>query len=159
VGVRSIPPEAFATALLHDVGKLVLARHLTPEVVAYLCECEGGNGLGFGIEVERAVLAIDHAALGGVVARSWGLPKSIAEGIEHHEQPLGARPDAGRYLALLVSCADAAAVQAGAMCGGLMNGPAFTHIHAEGLGIGRRAFDDLSLAVMKRLVVVMQRYE
>ena len=158
-GVRSVPPEAFSTALLHDVGKLVLARHLTPEVLEYLRNYEGADGYGFGPDVERAVLSTDHAALGAVVARAWGLQKAIADGIEHHERPLGARPDAGRYLALLVSCADAAAVQAGAMCGSLAASPTFTHMHAEGLGIGRKAFDELSLTVMKRLQQVLQAYE
>jgi putative nucleotidyltransferase with HDIG domain len=157
---RSVPPEAFSCALLHDVGKLVLARHLTPE----LCQL-AGTGTGFDgsgtmtCDVERAVLAIDHAKLGGSIARTWGLPNTIALGIEHHEEPLQARPDAGRLVALLVSVADAAAVRAGAPCGGLEQDPDFALFHAEGLRLSREQFDEIGSSVARRLEDVLRRYQ
>jgi HD-like signal output (HDOD) protein len=154
---RTIPPEAFASALLHDVGKLVLARHLTPEVLAHLQKLQGEEV--FGARVERAVLAIDHAAIGALVARSWGLPEAIATGIEHHERPLGARSDAGRLLAFLVGLSDAVAVRCGAPCGGPEPAPDFSLLHAEGVGIGAPAFEELCKAVAERLEEVLHRYE
>ena len=33
---------------------------------------------------ERRELGVDHALVGGVLARRWGLPKSVAHVIEHH---------------------------------------------------------------------------
>jgi putative nucleotidyltransferase with HDIG domain len=69
------------TSLLHDIGKLVLMhaypgypaqvhrRALTPEDR---------------IHQERRELGVDHALVGGVLARRWGLPAAIATTIERH---------------------------------------------------------------------------
>src|SRR5947209_4842463 len=69
------------TAMLHDIGKLVLLQ-------AY----PGYPGQVHGdartpeerIHRERRELGVDHALVGGVLARRWGLPKSIASTIERH---------------------------------------------------------------------------
>lgn len=73
--------ELALAALLHDIGTLVLARlypaydeivgdpHMTPE-----------DRVGR----ERRELGIDHALVGGVLSRRWGLPGVIAAAIERH---------------------------------------------------------------------------
>jgi putative nucleotidyltransferase with HDIG domain len=69
------------TSLLHDVGKLVLV-HAYPgyprQVHADARTPEER------IQTERRELGVDHALVGGVLARRWGLPKSIASVIERH---------------------------------------------------------------------------
>jgi putative nucleotidyltransferase with HDIG domain len=74
------------TAMLHDIGKLVLLQ-------AY----PGYPGQVHGeartpeerIHRERRELGVDHALVGGVLARRWGLPKSIASTIERHHHDDG----------------------------------------------------------------------
>jgi putative nucleotidyltransferase with HDIG domain len=75
------------TAMLHDIGKLVLMQ-------AY----PGYPGQVHGdartpeerIHRERRELGVDHALVGGVLARRWGLPKSMASTIErHHHEDAG----------------------------------------------------------------------
>jgi putative nucleotidyltransferase with HDIG domain len=73
--------DLVAAALLHDVGKLVLsrvgdlypgtidARSATPEARA---------------RDERLALGLDHASIGALLVRGWGLPSSIAEAVENH---------------------------------------------------------------------------
>ena len=73
--------EILVSALLHDIGKLVLAhaypgypRHIhgqarTPEER---------------VHAERRELGVDHAVVGGVLARRWGLPGRLASAIERH---------------------------------------------------------------------------
>ena len=70
-------------ALLHDVGRLVL-------VELY------GSDYGFGpvnrspderIRHERRELGIDHALVGSVLVRRWGLKPAIAAAIERHHSP------------------------------------------------------------------------
>jgi putative nucleotidyltransferase with HDIG domain len=69
------------TSLLHDVGKLVLVQ-------AY----PGYPGLVHGdartpeerLAAERRELGVDHALVGGVLARRWNLPKQLARVIERH---------------------------------------------------------------------------
>jgi len=69
------------TALLHDIGKLVLV-HAYP---GYPRQIHGdARAPEERIERERRELGVDHALVGGVLARRWGLPQSIASVIEHH---------------------------------------------------------------------------
>jgi putative nucleotidyltransferase with HDIG domain len=69
------------TSMLHDVGKLVLV-HAYP---GYPRQIHGdARTPEERIERERRELGVDHAIVGGVLARRWGLPKSIASVIERH---------------------------------------------------------------------------
>jgi putative nucleotidyltransferase with HDIG domain len=69
------------TSLLHDVGKLVLV-HAYP---GYATEVQKGERTPEKrIHSERRELGVDHALVGGVLARRWGLPSSIATVIERH---------------------------------------------------------------------------
>ena len=69
------------TALLHDVGKLVL-MHAYP---GYPKQVHGpARTPEERLHYERRELGVDHALVGGVLARRWNLPKSIASAIERH---------------------------------------------------------------------------
>ena len=69
------------TSLLHDVGKLVLA-HAYP---GYPRQVHGdAKTPEERIHRERRELGVDHALVGGVLARRWGLPRTIASTIERH---------------------------------------------------------------------------
>ncbi len=69
------------TSLLHDVGKLVLA-HADP---GYPRQVHGdARTPEERLHRERRELGVDHALVGGVLARRWGLPKAIASTIERH---------------------------------------------------------------------------
>ncbi len=81
-----IPPESYAAALLHDIGKLVLARFLDPEIVGYLRRSQD-EGRCNPIEAEMEILEVNHAELGALIARHWGLPNAIALGVQYHHAP------------------------------------------------------------------------
>ena len=69
------------TALLHDIGKLVL-MHAYP---GYPGQVHGtARTPEDRIHRERRELGVDHALVGGVLARRWGLPKAVASVIERH---------------------------------------------------------------------------
>jgi putative nucleotidyltransferase with HDIG domain len=69
------------TALLHDVGKLVLI-HAYP---GYPSQVHGpGSTPEDRLQRERRELGVDHALVGGVLARRWGMPRTIASVIERH---------------------------------------------------------------------------
>ncbi len=69
------------TALLHDVGKLVLAHAYPgyPEQVHGAAKTPEER-----IHRERRELGVDHALVGGVLARRWGMPSAVASAIERH---------------------------------------------------------------------------
>jgi putative nucleotidyltransferase with HDIG domain len=92
--------ELAVAALLHDVGRLVISR-LHPgqrgyfDAVSYTPEQR--------LKEERDQLGIDHALVGGVLARRWNVPQRIAVAIERHHS------DEANGLAAIVGAADMAA--------------------------------------------------
>ncbi|HEX3318035.1 MAG TPA: HDOD domain-containing protein [Solirubrobacteraceae bacterium] len=95
------------TALLHDVGKLVLI-HAYPGYPGRLYDAGTPEER---VHVERRELGVDHALVGGVLARRWGLPKTIASTIERHHAPDASREAAYVRLAdMLAHYAQGAAV-------------------------------------------------
>jgi putative nucleotidyltransferase with HDIG domain len=69
------------TALLHDVGKLVL-MHAYP---GYPRQVHGpARTPEERLHYERRELGVDHALVGGVLARRWNLPRAVASAIERH---------------------------------------------------------------------------
>jgi putative nucleotidyltransferase with HDIG domain len=72
------------TALLHDIGKLVLV-HAYP---GYPRKVHGdARTPEERLQTERRELGVDHALVGGVLARRWGLPRTLAHVIEAHHAP------------------------------------------------------------------------
>jgi putative nucleotidyltransferase with HDIG domain len=81
-----VPAEAVTAALLHDVGKLVLARFLTPELLRGLADARA-DGAASMMQAEATVLGVHHGELGGIIARSWNIPDRVCEAITHHHAP------------------------------------------------------------------------
>jgi HD-like signal output (HDOD) protein len=82
----TIPAEASSAALLHDVGKLVLARHLGPQALRLIDAARAVDDLPLS-QAETLLLEVDHAELGGLVAQHWNLPAPIVSGIMYHHRP------------------------------------------------------------------------
>ena len=72
------------TSLLHDVGKLVLL-HAYPGYPSQVHK--GARTPEERVHAERRELGVDHALVGGVLVRRWGLPASLAAPIERHHNP------------------------------------------------------------------------
>ena len=79
------PPETSTTALLHDVGKLVLARFLDEDTRRFL-DAAFAQSLSYR-KAEREVLGVTQAELGGILADRWSLPHSIVQGIVYCHAP------------------------------------------------------------------------
>jgi putative nucleotidyltransferase with HDIG domain len=78
------------TALLHDIGKLVLV-HAYPGYPQHIHE--DAKTPSERIQRERRELGVDHALVGGVIARRWGLPPVVAQVIEaHHGSEVDGEP-------------------------------------------------------------------
>ncbi len=122
--------DLVAAALLHDLGQLVLIRlyprydeiladrSLTPEERA---------------RRERIELGMDHTIAGGVLARRWGLPGSIASAIERHHS------ESAEGLAAAVRLSDLIVHQT---FGDLVS-PVALHEAAEACGLGEEELHKL----------------
>jgi putative nucleotidyltransferase with HDIG domain len=89
--------ELAVAALLHDVGRLVVSK-LHPGKKGYFDAASRTPEQR--LREERDQLGIDHALVGGVLARRWNLPQQIAIAIERHHA------DDTDGLAALVATAD-----------------------------------------------------
>lgn len=78
--------ELLVAALLHDVGKLVLMDAYASYPDRLLA---GARTPDERVVAERRQLGVDHAVVGGVLARRWGLPDRLAESIARHHDPGG----------------------------------------------------------------------
>jgi putative nucleotidyltransferase with HDIG domain len=92
----------FTAGLLHDIGKIVLSLFVDqkfPEIMALV----ESQGVSFHM-AEKRVLGIDHAEIGGEMARIWDFPDRLRQVIVYHH--LG-KPEAfADDMVLLVYLAD-----------------------------------------------------
>lgn len=95
--------DVLAAALLHDVGKLVLAESQGAELVT----ADPSMVPEERARQERLAFGMDHASLGGLLAGRWSLPRRLAETISAHHTA-----DDGSELATFVRLADLVAHQA-----------------------------------------------
>lgn len=81
----SNPDEYFLSGLLHDMGKLVLQLHLTPEYLEVFVHIK--ESPMHILNAEEAVLGVSHSDVGAWLARHWKLPQDIINSIEYHHKP------------------------------------------------------------------------
>jgi putative nucleotidyltransferase with HDIG domain len=89
--------ELSVAALLHDIGRLVISK-LHPGRKVYFDAV--GKTPEQRVRSEREQLGIDHALVGGVLARRWNVPQRIAVAIERHHA------EDADGLAAMISAAD-----------------------------------------------------
>lgn len=76
---------AFTVGLLHDIGRLALASAFASayaEVEQWRRDKDCPDDVA-----ERAVLGIDHAEVGGLIARQWNFAPAIVDAIRQHHAP------------------------------------------------------------------------
>jgi putative nucleotidyltransferase with HDIG domain len=106
--------KAFTAALMHDVGKIILARFL-PQGLAEIVETVQNEQMAM-YDAEKKVLGLSHPALGAWVLGRWGLPAPIVEAVEFHHHPT--RAQTSFDLAAIVYLANILAHRSGIGYGG-----------------------------------------
>jgi putative nucleotidyltransferase with HDIG domain len=106
--------EAYVAGLLHDVGKLIIDRHLRAEF-AQVFQVVEREGIPFP-EAERMVIGFDHAQIGEIVLGKWGLPATLAEAVGYHHSPLASTGTS--LLPHIIHVADAITLMLGIGVGG-----------------------------------------
>lgn len=70
--------------LLHDIGKLLLARHYPTEYAQVLAQTDAGATL---LEAEQATFGHSHAAVGAALLQAWQLPDDLVVCAARHHEP------------------------------------------------------------------------
>jgi putative nucleotidyltransferase with HDIG domain len=82
---ENMAAEAYTAALLHDIGKLVLAASL-PDDYAVVLEVAEADGTATWV-MELEMLGATHADVGAYLLGLWGLPEPIVEAVAWHHRP------------------------------------------------------------------------
>ena len=150
---RALPPESFAAALLHDIGKLIMARLLDSSLRAQIADAQG-QGQRSSVEVETDILGMHHGEAGGLVARYWKLPSRIIAGITYHHEP-----DAGDDLVCdVVHVANVLAKRVGTGRIGVAQDNLIHPASLERLGLAAHALEACHATLVDRLATVEARY-
>jgi HD-like signal output (HDOD) protein len=83
---------AFSAAMVHDVGRLVLAASVPDYYPAVRRAAEAGSRPLYAVEQE--VHGFTHAQAGAYVLSLWGLPFPVVEAVAHHHEPSRSGEDA-----------------------------------------------------------------
>jgi putative nucleotidyltransferase with HDIG domain len=90
LGIKD-PEEVSTAGLIHDIGKVAIKMELPQQYDEILNTVEMKKISMF--EAERLVLGLDHAEVGGWLAKSWFLPKKLVEPISCHHLPKNAEEE------------------------------------------------------------------
>jgi len=83
---HTVPPATVTAALLHDVGKLIVAQSTSADEMAFVHRARQEAGLSL-FEAETEVLEMNHAEVGYIIAQHWNLPERICRAIMYHHDP------------------------------------------------------------------------
>ena len=78
-------PAIYTAALLKDIGKVILHEFVADQLQA-IQNLVAEAGMSF-VEAEKAVLGMDHTALGGIIAKQWHFSPHMTYMIENHHLP------------------------------------------------------------------------
>jgi putative nucleotidyltransferase with HDIG domain len=99
------PEEAYVAGLIHDIGKLVLDQHVE---AAYDEVVETVREQGLEVwQAEEETFGIDHANVGGMIAREWQFPEMLVSAVQYHHSPGLANPNGQQSLAAIINLANA----------------------------------------------------
>jgi putative nucleotidyltransferase with HDIG domain len=86
---KASPSTAYTAGLLHDIGMVVLDQYITSiSPLFYRALQKEKSDM---LEVEKAILGVNHCEVGKELAAMWNLPVSLADSISYHHFPEEAR--------------------------------------------------------------------
>jgi len=90
----------YLAALLHDVGKMVMGEFVN-DSYEQIMDLVAKRSHSF-LEAEEAVIGINHATLGGMIAVRWNYPEAIKNALTFHHRPdLAGEDDVTTWLVYL----------------------------------------------------------
>lgn len=76
----------FLAGLLHDIGRLIIFQDFPAHAREILAQAAEHPGLAH--HIEREILGIDHAELGGLLMKKWKLSAALENACSYHYMPM-----------------------------------------------------------------------
>ncbi len=93
---KDVIHEAHTAGLIHDVGKIILDRHVLEnkdQISAYMAQEEKTF-----LDAEQNFFGFDHAEIASEICRTWNIPETITLAIKCHHQPSKSNGDELSYI-------------------------------------------------------------
>ena len=85
--------ELFSSAILHDIGKLILNQYDFDNYKNFLQNKHIATDDEFNLKLEEKFCTLNHAVVGELVTSSWNLPEIISQTAAFHHSPFGAKQE------------------------------------------------------------------
>jgi HD-like signal output (HDOD) protein len=85
LGASARSDEAFTAGMVHDIGLILIASNLPERFSEIAAEVQGSRRPVY--QIEKAILGITHAEVGGYLLGVWGLQMPIIEAVAFHHEP------------------------------------------------------------------------
>ena len=82
---RDLLDDAYVGGILHDMGKIIFSEvhpHLLERITKFCSSKEISRNL-----FEDFSAGLNHAEIGGMIAKKWNFPDSLVEAIQFHHEP------------------------------------------------------------------------
>ncbi len=82
---KKVAEQAFLAAMLHDIGKLLMATYLPGE---FGCALQTSANFAQPCHrAEEALFGVSHAEIGAYLLGLWGMPYAVVEAVANHHHP------------------------------------------------------------------------
>lgn len=78
--------EAFVCGIIHDIGKVVIARNM-PDAMREVIKKVSGDKVINQSSAEKEIMGFTHADVGALVAENWHFPEKFSRTIKFHHHP------------------------------------------------------------------------
>jgi HD-like signal output (HDOD) protein len=85
---NDILDDVYVAGILHDLGRIIVS-YLHPDMIERMQRFCATKGIPASV-LEKFSFGLNHAEIGGLLARKWNFPDQLAEGIALHHDPLQA---------------------------------------------------------------------
>lgn len=80
--------DVYVAGILHDLGRIIVS-YLHPDMIERMQRFCAAKGIPASV-LEKFSFGLNHAEIGGLLARKWNFPEQLVEGITLHHDPLRA---------------------------------------------------------------------
>jgi HD-like signal output (HDOD) protein len=151
---RPLDDQMFMSGLLHDIGYIVV-DHISPQTSDSILNQFGAENDEALLTIEKQILGLTHAEVGGKLAFAWDLADELVEVVRHHHSQSYAGSEVGQTLVRLVYLAERIITPFGVK----QASSTVDQVDWSGLGINLDNTEDIIVEVQQEITKVNQFFQ